>query len=160
MTKFTLLVVGLFGCTPAVALPAAHSIPGSQDLISGLWEFTLLTDSAGVRTESVRGALALLRRIQNKPQSIWMSLPEPTHIGVYSANLQSVGVTTELEGPMPHAGAKILGHDSVEVVLNPAPDHGAVILTGRVEADSITGTWLVTSYGEGTRGQFVMRRQR
>jgi hypothetical protein len=89
---------------------------------------------------------------------LWLNLSDPSHIGVYASDLRSLNVTRELVGPIPHAGARTLNTDSVLVVLNPAPSHGSVVLRGVFSGDSIVGTWLVTSYGTGARGPFVMRR--
>ncbi len=154
--RVALLVLGgLLGCATAVASPRA--VP-SGDLVTGLWDLTLRGEWTGSDTAGVRGVLALIPQPPNRPRLPWMNLPEPSHIGVYRADLESLGVGTYLQDAIPHAGARLLLRDSVEIVLNPAPDHGAVVLRGHAQADSITGTWRVTSYGIGKSGRFTLRR--
>lgn len=100
------------------------------------------------------------RGVNPDSRVFWLNLSDPTHFGIYAADLRPLNVTRELEDRIPHAGAIVSHSDSVLVVLNPAPDHGSVVLMGVFVADSVVGTWLVTSYGTGSRGRFVMRRNR
>lgn len=158
--KCMIALTGLIaGCAFATA-PGAGSTLRSDDQISGIWEFRLLPGSGGAPTDAVTGTVALLPRLNPDARVMWVNLPDPTHLGVYAADLRPLNVTRELEGPVPQAGARLSGTDSVLLVLNPAPNHGAVVLRGVLRADSVLGNWLVTSYGTGGRGRFVMWRHR
>jgi hypothetical protein len=120
-----------------------------------MWDFRLLGDSNSNPLD-VKGKVAFLPRLNPESRLLWLNLPAPTHVGVYAADLRPLNVTRELEERIPHAGAQVSNRDSVLIVLNPAPNHGSVVLRGVFRADSVVGTWLVTSYGTGTQGSFVM----
>lgn len=152
-----LIFVGILAGCAFATTPHREAVPQPEDRISGAWQLRLVPDRG--TAYAVTGRLALVPRLKAETDMMWSNLPDPTHLGVYAVDLRPLNVTQELEGPIPHAGAKSLGGDSVLVVLNPAPDHGAVVLRGVVSADSVTGTWVVTSYGIGAHGQFVMWRQ-
>jgi hypothetical protein len=139
-------------------VPDQQLVRQSEDRISGVWDFRLLRNRDGSTVEVV-GTVALLPRLNTESLVLWLNLPDPTHFGIYTADLRPLNVTRELEERIPHAGAQASNADSVLVVLNPAPDHGSVVLRGVFKADSIVGTWLVTSYGAGTTGSFVMWRR-
>jgi hypothetical protein len=89
----------------------------------------------------------------------WMDANEFTYYGVYSADLANVQAKPPDTDPLPLAGARMVGADSVEVVLNPTVDHGAVMLWGRTHGDSIRGRWETTGYAPGASGRFVMVRE-
>jgi hypothetical protein len=79
-----------------------------------------------------------------------------TYYGLYSASLAEVHAQPSDADPLPLVGARILDADSVEVVLNPTMEHGAVMLSGRIHADSISGRWEIEGYAPGASGRFVM----
>jgi hypothetical protein len=157
MKKLLSFAIALSACSLS-GMSDRQPVRQPEDRISGVWEFRLLHTRDG-STVDVVGTVALLPRLNTGSPVLWFNLPDPTHFGVYTADLRPVNVTRELEERIPHAGARVSNTDSVLVVLNPAPNHGSVVLRGVVKADSIVGTWLVTSYGAGTPGTFVMWRR-
>jgi hypothetical protein len=157
MKKLLGFAIALSACAFS-GMSDRQSVRQPVDRITGIWDFRLLRDRDG-GTVDVVGTVALLPRLNTESRVLWFNLPDPTHLGIYAVDLRPLNVTRELEERIPHAGAQGSNTDSVLVVLNPALNHGSVVLRGVFKADSIVGTWLVTSYGAGTPGSFVMWRR-
>jgi hypothetical protein len=110
-------------------------------------------DSAVV--ESVQGRLVLMenRVVHGVPR---LHGP-PTHYGAYGADFRGFGLPVPPPGRVPTVAARLSGGDSVEMVLEGIGS--GLLLTGRLDADSITGRW--TYAGDragGANGTFVLRR--
>jgi len=88
----------------------------------------------------------------------WGSLEKPEFVGVHNINIAVLGADTS-QSCVPCAGARYIGDDSIEVVLNPVPDHGAVVLHGQIRNNTVAGRWQVTAYALGDTGVFRMTRQ-
>jgi hypothetical protein len=128
-----------------------------RESVNGVWRLQLISEADAGRRDvaAVQGEVALLPRGAVTPE--WISLPRPTHIGVSNIDLNSLGIAHR-NGEILLVGARAESIDSIEVVLNPAPDHGAVILRGRLTHDSIAGQWFETAYAGGRKGRFTMSR--
>lgn len=144
--------------------------PGSTSPkgLSGIWDLRIISgDSAALspsqlRSATHRGEIALLRT----PASVgknWLSLSEPTHFGVFTLQTEvfdlPAGIRVALGERLWTAGARLVG-DSAVVVLRPDLSHGAIVLSGRLAADSITGDLVVTGYGTHRVGSFVLWRDK
>ncbi|HEX6372819.1 MAG TPA: hypothetical protein VF006_28110 [Longimicrobium sp.] len=115
----------------------------------------LRTDTATVGT--VRGELVLMEN--RVVQSVARLQGPPTHYGAYGADFRSFGLPVAATGRVPTVAARITSADSVEMVLDGVGS--GIVLTGRLDADSVAGRW--TYAGDragGANGTFVLRRPR
>jgi hypothetical protein len=113
----------------------------------------LRSDSAAV--ESVQGQLVLMenRVVHGVPRLHGA----PTHYGAYGADFRAFGLPVPPPGRVPTVAARLADGDSVEMVLDGIGS--GLLLTGHLDADSITGRW--TYAGDragGANGTFVLRR--
>ena len=90
---------------------------------------------------------------------MWLGMSVPTHIGSHSLSIDSLHIPADAAQAWRSAGARRAGRDSLLVVLNPAPDHGAVVLQGVIRDTLVTGHWSITGYVRGASGRFVMQRR-
>lgn len=133
---------------------------GSRDRLEDAWELHIHVDEAGVggvmpnRRDYV-GAVALLQ-VATEGARPWMTVSGFSYAGVFSDSFQAVGVAPTVSERIPLAAAKMLGADSVEVVLNPTRDHGAMVLKGVLNGKRVTGRWEVSGYVPGAKGTFEM----
>jgi len=143
-------------CRPAGGRGAGLDHPERLD---GRWAMALRLESPiqldGDTTGTVTGELSLIDDPAARgPRAV---VRRPTHYGVYAADFSRFGFVPRT-GRVPTAVARLLGADSVEVVLD--PDADGVRLAGGLRGDSIAGHW---SYDggrlTGAAGRFVMRRR-
>lgn len=153
----------IVGCLAAIWGPCPRDAHGqANDPVSGVWVIELDTTATGSRSavhESpfLTATVALIRGA--RPANVfWLNLPVSTHYGVYSGDLEPLGVQVVPENTFPTAGARLFRDDSVKIVLNPAPDHGSLILDGTISDGVIRGRWEVTAYAAGRSGSFTMRK--
>jgi hypothetical protein len=115
----------------------------------------LRSDTTTVRT--VHGEVVLM---ENRLLYTYPRLHgAPTHYGTYNADFRSMGLLVPAAGKIPTIAARITRADSVEMVMDGVGS--GVLLTGRLDADSIAGRW--TYAGDragGANGTFVLRRPR
>lgn len=133
-----------------------------RDSLEGVWSVrwdleqpSRRAGQAPLRSDT-RGRLALLRSIAGAPPA---DVPggHVTHIGTYQADFDSLGVSMRLNDFVPVSQGRVFSNDSVEVVLNPHTDHGAIIMAGLRNGDSIVGQWRHSDAG-GMAGTFIMRK--
>lgn len=113
----------------------------------------LRSDSAAVGT--VRGELVLMEN--RVVQNVTRLHGPPTHYGAYGADFRSFGLPVPAPGRVPTVTARLAGGDSVALVLDGIGS--GIVLTGRLDADSVAGRW--TYAGDragGANGTFVLRR--
>lgn len=147
-------------CLILVATQRLGAQEHAPDPLQGLWRVELRTTLSGGGTSSqapVSTGLIGLFRTSRPIGNVWSSLARPTHYGVYNIGTDAFG-STDPRLIQSVAGAQLRTADSVVVVLNPGPDHGAIVLNGRLLADSIVGSWQLTAYFQGVAGHFSMRR--
>ncbi|HEU4885470.1 MAG TPA: hypothetical protein VFT45_24695 [Longimicrobium sp.] len=81
----------------------------------------------------------------------------PTHYGTYGADFRGFGLPVPTAGRVPTIAARISGADSVEMVMEGIGS--GIVLTGRMEADTIAGRWSYAGdRAGGAQGTFVLRR--
>jgi hypothetical protein len=153
-----LLVAGLAAPTQN----GSRSLARADDL-AGTWTVRLVTtrhaSDTGPRQAALQqsGTLALIP-MTGSYTPVWLNLANPTFMGVHNLSVAALGADASGEC-IPTAGARYIARDSFEIVLNPAPDHGAVVLHGAMRNGVITGTWVVTSYAMSRSGAFEMTRR-
>lgn len=132
---------------------AERNPPSSQDRLSGVWELRM---EAGFRSQpdSIVGLISL-STLPRPLTGVWVSMSPASHAGVFSADLERVGVGSLMQ---PIVGARMYATDSVRIALNPATDHGAVLFLGILDGDSIQGRWYETGYSGGESGLFRLAR--
>jgi hypothetical protein len=126
--------------------------------LEGIWEVCLAvgrSPSTSERSRHVAGYIAFTRMVQSRRP--WMYVGEPSHYGVYTADLAQIGIERDPRIPIPVVGAR-LAADSVYVVLDPFGSHGPVILHGQLEPSAASGTWFHQAYAFGAEGTFSMKR--
>lgn len=101
------------------------------------------------------GSVALLPLAPTAMRS-WMALSHFSYAGLYTDSFRPAGLIPSERERIPLAAARMIGSDSVEIVLNPTQDHGAMVLRGVLRAGRVTGDWEVTGYVRGARGTFQM----
>lgn len=83
----------------------------------------------------------------------------PSHYGTYGADFRSFGLPVAAAGRVPTVAARITAADSVEMVMDGIGS--GIVLTGRMESDSIAGRWWYAGdRAGGAQGTFVLRRPR
>lgn len=160
MTSTRLLLVALLtsllgACTGRK--PGPHHVP-SPDHLAGIWEMCLLLREPSEGSPSLHfssGYLALTPL--NPPPRPWMYLGEPSHYGLYTADVAEVGITRDPRIPLPLAGARVAG-DSLHLVLDPFGSHGPIVLQGELGRDTASGVWSHQAYALGAEGSFSLRR--
>jgi hypothetical protein len=81
----------------------------------------------------------------------------PTHYGTYGADFSGFGLPVPTAGRVPTIAARTSGADSVEMVMDGIGS--GIILTGRMESDTIAGRWSYAGdRAGGAQGTFVLRR--
>lgn len=113
------------------------------------------TDTSTIPT--VHGELVLMEN--RVVQSVARLHGPPTHYGAYGVNFRSFGLPVPPPGRVPTVTARLAAGDSVEMVLDGIGS--GILLSGRLDADSIAGRW--TYAGDragGANGTFVLRRPR
>jgi hypothetical protein len=160
MTSIRILLVGLLAslvgaCTGLTRRPQ-H--PGESDHLAGIWEVCLLLHEPSDESPKLpfsSGYFALIP--MNRPTQAWMYLGQPTHYGVYTADIGVIGVTRDPRIPLPLAGARVAG-DSLNLVLDPFGSHGPIVLKGQLRRDTASGTWFHQAYALGAEGSFSLKR--
>jgi len=135
--------------TAALAGQTGSGVPCPDDRLSGVWELRMAMTSSAVPDSTVGVSLSCL---QEPLSGVWVSMALASHAGVYSGQLERVGIRTELMQPI--VGARMGPADSVRIVLHPGPDHGAVVLLGAIRDSSIHGRWYQTGFASGASGTF------
>jgi hypothetical protein len=144
----------LGGC----AGPISYRQPAAEpDRLAGIWEICLKRHEATGNPQNppaTAGYIALTRMEQfTRP---WMYLGEPTHYGVYTADLAQLDIARDPRIPLPLVGARVT-LDSIYLVLDPFGSHGPVVVRGRIERDTASGGWFHQAYAFGAEGSFSMR---
>jgi hypothetical protein len=81
----------------------------------------------------------------------------PTHYGTYGADFRGLGLPVPAAGRVPTIAARTSGADSVEMVMDGIGS--GIVLTGRMESDTIAGRWFYAGdRAGGAEGTFVLRR--
>jgi hypothetical protein len=113
----------------------------------------LRADTATVGT--VRGELVLMEnRVVHSAARLH---GPPTHYGAYAADFRGVGLPVPPPGRVPTVTARLTGGDSVQMVLDGIGR--GILLTGRLDADSVAGRWSYAGdRAGGANGTFVLRR--
>lgn len=170
--RCALLIVGVLGaCAPT---ELSSSKPPQPRSLEGRWSVELSINSANalgpVPTKRVvRGEIAVSAE---RSPTIFAAFPGDTtqRFGRYSIDLTPFfggpiarDVSTTTMGPVDTAFttellARRLAADSVEFDFIPRISHGGLSLTGRLNGDSIVGSWIQRAYGGGASGNFVMQR--
>lgn len=115
----------------------------------------LRSDTAAAGT--VRGELVLMEN--RVVQNVARLHGPPTHYGAYGADFRSAGLPAPPPGRVPTVVARLAGGDSVAMVLDGIGS--GIVLTGRLDADSIAGRWSYAGdRAGGANGTFVLRRPR
>lgn len=132
----------------------------SQVRLDDAWDLRIRVDEARVggtlpNPREHTGAVALLQIPIGRRQP-WMAVSGFTHAGVFTDNFGAVGLSPAEGERIPLAAARMVGADSVEVVLNPTKDHGSMVLRGLISGKRVRGRWEVTGYVPGARGTFEM----
>lgn len=161
--EFTLVCSAFLGIARSSSCQDLKGRSPSQ--LSGVWSMQLFRDdtlplSPLQRAKAThRGQLALLK----VPSSLgrqWLSLSNATHFGVFTLETELFplppGILAGLGDKLWSAAARQFD-DSIVVVLRPDLSHGALVLSGRFVADTITGDLTVTGYGTHRVGSFTLR---
>jgi hypothetical protein len=113
----------------------------------------LRSDSATAGT--VRGELVLMEN--RVVHNVARLRGPPTHYGAYGADFRSFGLPVPAPGRVPTVVARLADGDSVAMVLDGIGS--GIVLTGRLESDTIAGRWLYAGdRAGGAHGTFVLRR--
>lgn len=115
----------------------------------------LRSDTAAA--EAVRGELVLMEnRVVHSAARLH---GPPTHYGAYAADFRAAGLPVPPPGRVPTVTARLAGGDSVQMVLDGIGN--GILLTGRLDADSVAGRWSYAGdRAGGANGTFVLRRPR
>jgi hypothetical protein len=161
--KRTALLISLWVCTSCAGVwtegTKASSPHQSRSDITGLWQLELTVDNPGTGDsgiDSVAGIVALVRGAALQEVQ-WPGLPAPAYAGTYALELEPLGVIPVSRRDIRIVGAS-LDSNQVTIVLNPGVDHGALVMSGSIRADSVSGSWRITAYALGATGRFIMRR--
>ena len=133
-----LLVLGTAGC--AVRPSSADQTLGAR--LAGSWTSQLV---AAESHASARGVVAF---VPSRTQTVVY--------GAYDINLSTLGLPAAAP---PDVVARVLSHDSVEIVLNPRTE-SAITMRGTFIHDSLSGAWSANlARSAGRSGQFTMVRR-
>jgi hypothetical protein len=137
-------------------LPQIDWIQRPEPVIAGTWNLRLELVEQGEGRVVPPEANGQLQLECQGPGLNETGRPCPdTYQGTYDASLALLfGPPLEL----PLTGVTT-PQGMVELASNPGQDHGSYILRGMMRHDSIIGEWVVTSYGTGSIGRFVMTRK-
>lgn len=152
----------ILGCSLTVSPDQGSHSPAdaSENGLADAWVLRIRVDKPRVGgamppLREYAGAVALLPIAPERAQP-WMAVSGFRYAGVFTDSFQAVGLEAAEGERIPLAAGKMLGADSVEVLLNPTRDHGAMVLTGVMNGKKVTGVWEVTGYVPGARGTFEM----
>lgn len=159
MRSWCLATIILAACSAAAPRSACVA---PADALGGTWEARLTVEvpprnGLPARGNELRGTIAL--HPATGDASGWLGIAAATHAGTHSLAVDSLEVQVDAGQAWRAAGARREGADSVLIVLNPAPDHGGVVLQGTLRDDRIIGHWSVSGYVRGASGTFEMRRR-
>lgn len=141
--------------------------------LAGTWEITLrlerplsLSMDAKSLPRSVTGTVALLED-HDGPHS-FEQLHGATHVGVYDADLHSLGLPPRDAGIIPGVAARIVmsatrspaagQRDSIYIVINPETPRHSLRLSGTFDGTAASGEWIAESF-LGGGGTFTLRRR-
>lgn len=131
-----------------------------RDILEDAWALRIRVDEARSgaampRQREYVGAVALLQTSIEGGRP-WMTVSGFRYAGVFTDSFRAVGLSPSDGERAPLAAAKMLGGDSIEIVLNPTQDHGAMVLKGVINDTRVSGSWELTGYVPGARGTFEM----
>jgi hypothetical protein len=134
--------------------------PGGDPRLRGDWaaDFQVasplrLTDGAAGTT--VRGEVMLMEN--HTVHALPRLRGAPSHYGTYGADFRGFGLPAPTAGRVPTIAARGSGADSVEMVMDGIGN--GIVLTGRMESDTIAGRWVyIGDRTGGAQGTFVFRR--
>lgn len=155
------LVLTVCGCLHPLPTPAAdNETRVVAHPLTGTWRFTLAivgqaTASGAHPTEA--GEVTFVEK-NGGTGEFYTPLRRVTHVGKYT--LEHTLEAIPLAQDTGRAAAELRADRAITIILNPGHDHGSVIMTGAVYGDSITGSWIATSYAVGPKGSFRMIRLR
>jgi hypothetical protein len=157
-----ILLLTLAACALRGAQPVAEP-KAMADVLSGRWMLRLHLDSADAampdpQTREVTGEVYLYRDTSRRhaPQG---TFKWPTHSGEYAVDFTRFGFDPRREGMPRFVRAHPIGEDSVRIEFDPGLSHGYVDLIGRLDGDSIVGSWMHVIQARPARGTFVMLRR-
>ncbi|HYR10212.1 MAG TPA: hypothetical protein VEQ60_20730, partial [Longimicrobium sp.] len=138
------------------------SVPRADTRLDGAWtaEFRL-TSPLQLANGAPQGSLSAEVVLMENPavRAVPGLHGTPTHYGAYAADFRPFALPTAATGRVPTVAARLAGGDSVEMVLDGIGS--GLLLTGRLDADSVAGRW--TYPGDragGANGTFVLRRRK
>lgn len=155
------------GCTGDGVQRRQPSADAGFARLSGMWDITLrlerpvtLATDARRLPRSVAGTVVLLE--DHDAARSFAEMQNPTHIGVYDINLDSLELPSwnshALPGIAAHAGPTSMRPDSVFLVLNPELTGHSVRLSGVLEGGQAKGSWTADS-PLGGGGTFTLHRR-
>ena len=153
--RITLTSVALGALVLACIGATKSRQPDSSDL-GGSWQL-LLSGSQSDDTSHTSGEVALLPGSWIDRANL-VSVKSYEIYGIYDVDFSPFDFDCRPKSGVPLVGARSLGSDSVELVLNPQTDHGGVVLQGHRSRDGIAGFWYERREG-GRTGSFIMRRE-
>lgn len=147
-------------CLAAVGCVDARDVaPRAEARLVGTWDarFDIAQSplDGGHAAGTVDGRISFLanRWLEGRVAGI----ASPTDYGSYDVDFRPLGFDPRKEGRTPTAIAGSLPDDSIAIVLGDADR--SVSMRGRLDADSITGTWDASlGRADAGAGRFVMRR--
>lgn len=151
-------------CRDSASALNARQAAQSADL-EGAWEVdlqlerpvALVTEKPGP-PRGLRGHFAFVRNDSRRDRYPAIGIPD--YHGTYEIDFASFGFSLGNRRDLPSAVAKLYQRDSVLIALDPTEAELTVILRGSLRADSLIGTWTVSSRRAGGGGSYVMRRAR
>jgi hypothetical protein len=154
-----ILVAAVASVTVSISVTTMGSSPSTvacpDDRLSGTWELRMGARFDGTADSTI--GVVSLSCLSPPLTGFWVSMALATHAGVYSADLERMGIPTEFMRPI--TAARGVMADSVEIGLHPGPDHGAVLLLGHFDGGGvIRGHWYLTGYADERRGSFQLLR--
>lgn len=155
--KFSVFVGSVFFLTTACGI-ATHQFRESgipAPPLEGVWEIQF--QKAELSNLHVPVLISLSAASQ-EASGVWVSLARPKYIGLYSGDLRNLDLRIPIDHLQPFVGATDTSSDTVRIVLNPGPAHGAVVLLGSYGNEQFSGRWYETAYAGGTHGTFTMTR--
>lgn len=152
-------VLALAGCGEAGPIGQL----GGDPRLGGGWtaEFQVVTPmrltTDTLPVASVIADLVLMEN--NQVQTVPRLHGPPTHYGAYGGDFRAFGLPVPPAGRVPTVAARLARGDSVEMVLDGIGS--GLVLTGRLDSDSIAGRWnYAGDRTGGAHGTFVLRRPR
>jgi hypothetical protein len=144
--------------TACAGLNRTQAAGADLDRLQGIWEvcFTVREQQDTLQAPRFSNGYIALTRM-DQPSRPWMYLGDPTHYGVYTADLTRIGIGRDPRIPLPLVGARATS-DSIHLVLDPFGSHGPVVVRGQLGRGAAAGTWFHQSYALGAEGTFSMRR--